>query len=257
MGDIKTNPEMPPTEGTAPFEVSVPIGISVADFSTVMASINGLYKEVGKELGAINVTDLLVSRHREGSLVIECNPILADDADPLEAGLVSKTMLDGLEQLTRGKRPANFTNTALRYVAKLSSVTKDDSIAVIVGGGGRSITCAHNLEAIARGLINLKTMSWGSAEGVIQMISVRGSPKFSLYEVLTDEKISCNIDKELIEDVKKSLGHRVVVYGEIHRKGDEFEYVKVEEIRRRPPSEELPGFDDIRGIFADSDDDET
>lgn len=85
------------------------------------------------------------------------------------------------------------------------------------------------------------------------MISTRGTPSFSIYEVLADEKIECSFDIRLLESVKRSLDSRVVVYGEIYRKGNKIEYVKVEKIRRRPPSDKLPGFADIRGIFADSD----
>ena len=252
MGNLKTNPEMSPAEETAPIEVSVPIGISVADFSTVMASINGLYKEVGKDLGATDVTDLMVSRHREGSLVIECKPALVEHADPSEAARVSKVVLDGLEQLTKGERPIGFTNAALRHVSRISRVAISDDSAVIVGGSGRSIKCSLTLDSTVNRLVELRTKSWGSVEGKIQMISLRGTYRFNIYEVLTDERIACNIDDNLLEEVKEALGNRVVVYGEIHKKGGEFEYVKVEKIHRRPPPDKLPGFADIYGIFADS-----
>lgn len=251
MGDLKTNPEMSPAEGTAPIEVSVPIGISLTNFSTVMASISGLYKEVGKDLGATDVMDLMISRHREGSLVIECNPALAEHADPSEAVRVSKAVLDGLEQLTKGKRPIGFNNAALRHVSRISKVATSDS-AVIVGGSGRSIKCSLTLDSTVNHLAELRTKSWGSVEGKIQMISLRGTYRFNIYEVLTDERIACNIDDNLLEEVKEALGDRVVVYGEIHKKGGEFEYVRVEKIHRRPPPDKLPRFADIYGIFADS-----
>ena len=253
MRDLTTNSEMSPAGGTAPIEVSVPIGISVANLSTVMASISGLYKEVGKDIGVTDVADLFVSRHWEGSLVIECSPVLTDDADPLEAERVSRTVLDGLEQLTIGTRPTAFTNAALRHAAKLSSIAKGNGIAVKVTSGGRSIECARNLEAIAKDLINLKTKGWGSVEGTVQMISTRGTPSFNIYEVLTDKRIGCLFDIRLLESVIRSLESRVVVYGEIYSKGAEIEYVKVDKIRRRLPSDKLPGFADIRGIFTDSD----
>ena len=251
MEDMRKHSERSPAEKPMPIEVSVPIGISVQKLSVVMASFNGLYKEVSKDLGVADVKDLLVNHYREGSLVIECSPSLAEHTDPLEAERVNIAVLDGLEQLKKGTRPRGFTNAALRHVARISSVAISDDITVVIGNGIRSVKCAHTLESVAKHLVDIRTMSWGSVEGTIQMISTRGSPSFNLYEVLTDERIECHFRSNLIESVKESLENRVVVYGEIHKKGDEFEYVKVEKIHRRPPSDELPGFDDIRGIFAD------
>ena len=253
MGDTKTYLEIPPAEGTAPIEVSVPIGISVANLSTVMASISGLYKEVGKDIGVTDVTDLFVSRHREGSLVIECSPVLTDDADPLEAERVSRALLDGLEELKKGERPIDFNNAALKHVSRISRVATSDDSAVVVGSRGRSVKCSLALNSVVNRLVELKTKSWGSVEGTIQMISTRGTPSFNIYEILTDKRISCSFDIRLLESIKRSLESRVVVYGEIYRKGDEIEYVKIEKIRRHLPSDKLPGFADIRGIFADSD----
>ena len=188
MGDNKTNSDISPTEGTAPIEVSVPIGISVANLSTDMASISGLYREVGKDIGVTDVTDLFVSRHREGSLVIECRPVLTDDADPLEAERVSRALLDGLEELKKGERPMGFTNAALKHVSRISRVATSDDSAVVVGSRGRSVKCSHTLNSVVNHLVELRTKSWGSVEGTIQMISTRGNPNFNIYEILTDKK---------------------------------------------------------------------
>lgn len=253
MGDTKTNPEISPAERTAPIEVSIPIGISVANLSTVMAAISGLYKEVGKDIGVTDVTDLFVSRHREGSLVIECNPILTDDTDPSEAERISRAVLDGLEELKKGERPISFTNAALKHVSRISRVATSDDSAVVVGSRGRSVKCSLTLDSVVNRLVELRRKSWGSVEGTIQMISTRGAPSFNIYEILTDKKIRCSFDIRLLESIKRSLESRVVVYGEIYSKRDGVEYVKVEKIRRRLPSDKLPGFADIRGIFADSD----
>lgn len=93
--------------------------------------------------------------------------------------------------------------------------------------------------------------SWGSVEGYLQMITVRDKYRFNLYEVLSDDRIECVFDPDLLEEVKESLNHRIVVYGIIHKQGDIIKQVVVERIHRRPDSKDLPGFAEIRGIFAD------
>ena len=95
------------------------------------------------------------------------------------------------------------------------------------------------------------SVCWGSVEGYLQMISLRGAAKFNLYELLTDLRIECRFTEELLDEARTSLGHRVVVSGEIHKRGDDFQYVTVERIHRRPPSVGLPGFADIRALLAD------
>ena len=91
--------------------------------------------------------------------------------------------------------------------------------------------------------------NWGQVEGTIEMISIRDRYIFNLYEILTDKKIVCEFEERLLTDVREALGRRVLVYGEICRDGKSVKQVNVAKIHLRPFEEDLPGFDDIRGIF--------
>ena len=86
-----TGPSPRAPDSPAPLEISVPLGISIEQFSNVMAAVAGLYKEVGKSLGVDAVEGLNVSRHREGSLVLECDPLVAEGGDPASADKVRRT----------------------------------------------------------------------------------------------------------------------------------------------------------------------
>ena len=114
----------------------------------------------------------------------------------------------------------------------------------------KSISCDILFQPAARSEIVDVNRSWGSVEGYLQMISVRDKYRFNLYEVLNDDRIGCVFDPDLLEEVKESLNHRIVVYGMIHTQGDIIKQVTVERIHRRPDSKDLPGFAEIRGIFA-------
>ena len=231
---------------------SVPLGISVQEFSNVMAALGGLYREVSKNLGVADIKGLHVSRHREGSLVLECEPLLPQEGySPFEVNSVSRALLDGLAALKTGNRPNNFTNAALKHASKLTGGFTTEDSTVVVSSAGRSVSCSTAFRSSIQQISNHKTVSWGSVEGNLEMISIRGKLRFNLYELLSDEKIACMFGTGLLDVARKSFGHRVVVYGEIHKRGKAIEHVNVEKVRRRPSSDDLPGFADIRGI-ADS-----
>lgn len=247
---IMTGPSPRATDSPAPLEISVPLGISIEQFSSVMTAVAGLYKEVGKSLGVETVEGLNVSRHREGSLVLECDPLVAEGVDPASADKVSERLIDDLEKLETGTLPDGFTSAALKHAGKLAGLSNTGA-AVVISVSGRSISCGAALKSATATFVNHRTVSWGSVEGYLQMISLRKGAKFNIYELLTDQRIECRFGDDLLVDARDSLGGRVVVSGEIHKRGGDFHYVKVERIHRRPPSTGLPGFDDIRGLFAD------
>ncbi len=236
----------------APLAITVPLGISIQEFSTIMVAIGGLYREVGKALGTEEVTGLQVSRHREGSLVLECDPLLKDGSDPSAANSVTDVLLQELEALAIGSRSASFSQAALKHAAKLTGAFTDEGSQVVVSSGSRSVSFGVDFRSTVLGLVNRTTVSWGSVEGTLQMISLRGPSRFNLHEMLTDEKVECRFDADMLETARASLGYRVVVSGEIHKRGGKFEYVKVERLHARPPSDQLPGFAEIRGLFADA-----
>ena len=239
------------TDGPAPLEISVPLGISVDQFSTIMAALSGLYKEVGSSLGVDAVEGLKLSKHRDGSLLLECDPLLADGFDTPSVDRVSETLLKGLEDLAAGTRPDIFTRAALKHARRLADRSPDTETAVVISVHGRSISCGRAIWSATQKFVDHPSVSWGSVEGYLQMISLRGAAKFNLYELLTDLRIECRFAEDLLDEARASLGHRVVVSGEIHKRGDAFHYVAVERIHRRPPSEGLPRFADIRGLLAD------
>lgn len=239
------------TDRPAPLEITVPLGISVEQFSSIMAALSGLYTEVGSSLGIKAVEGLTLSKHRDGSLVLECDPLLAERLDTASVDRVSDTLLKGLEDLAAGTRPDIFTGTALKHARRLADGSPDTTTAVVISVRGRSISCGEEIRSTSQRFVNHRSASWGSVEGYLQMISLRGSAKFSLYELLTDRRIECRFTEDLLDEARMSLGHRVVVSGEIHKRGGDFHYVSVERIHRRPPSEDLPGFADLRGLLAD------
>lgn len=232
-------------------EVSVPEGILLQELSTITGALVNLYSEISKSTEGAEVADLQVSKYRRGSLVIELSPHPKRDTSTSAVNRVTSTLSTGLAELVAGNHPDAFSPSALKYANKLARRGTTENGTVIVTVADKSISCDKLFRpAASREIVDLNK-SWGSVEGYLQMVTVRDKHRFNLYEVLSDDRIECVFDPDLLEEVKESLNHRIVVYGVIHTRGDTIKQVAVERIHRRPDSKDLPGFSEIRGIFAD------
>lgn len=231
-------------------EVLVPEGILLQELSTVTGALVDLYGEISKCTEGSVVADLQVSKYRKGSLVIELSPH-PRDTNNAAVNRVTRTLSTGLAKLVAGEHPDSFSPSALRHANKLAGKGKTENGAVIVTVANKSISCDMIFKPAAESELVDVNKSWGSVEGYLQMVTVRDKHRFNLYEVLSDDRIECLFDPDLLDEVKESLNHRIVVYGMIHTRGDIIKQVAVERIHRRPASKDLPGFAEIRGIFAD------
>lgn len=231
-------------------EVSVPEGILLQELSTITGALVGLYGEISKSTEGAVVADLQVNRYRKGSLVIELSPHPKRDTSTSAVNRVTSTLSTGLAELVAGNHPDAFSPSALRHANRLAGRGTTENGTVIVTVADKSISCDKLFRPTARSELVDANKSWGSVEGYLQMITVRDKHRFNLYEVLSDDRIECVFDPDLLEEVRESLNHRIVVYGTVHSQGDTIKQVAVERIHRRPNSKDLPGFAEIRGIFA-------
>ena len=61
---------------------------------------------------------------------------------------------------------------------------------------------------------------FSSIDGLLDLISIRGRPHFSMQEHGTGQRVRCVFPDEMISTVKAALGHRVVVEGLVHYRWD-------------------------------------
>lgn len=232
-------------------EVSVPEGILLQELSTITGALVDLYGEISKSTEGAEVADLQVSKYRKGSLVIELSPHPKKDTSHSAVNRVTRTLSTGLAEMVAGNNPDTFTPSAIKHANKLAGRGTTENGGVIVTIAKKSISCDIISQPAAESRVADVNKSWGSVEGYLQMVTVRDKHRFNLYEVLSDDRIECVFDPSILDDVKESLDHRIVVYGIIHTREDVIKQVTVERIHRRPDSKDLPGFAEIRGIFAE------
>jgi hypothetical protein len=184
-------------------------------------------------------------------------------AEPIEVDLptartVVRTIREGIGVLyTRAERPRHFSDRALEAARKLAELaTQDDQTAVPirVASDDRSTTVSKSTIVNVQTILGPHTEAVGSIEGRIQMISERRTPRFSVYDSLTDRPVRCVFSPELFEDVVNAFRDRarVIVSGLVRYRQDGAPVsIRVETIRRLRDRAGLPTFEDVRGILRD------
>ena len=100
----------------------------------------------------------------------------------------------------------------------------------------------------------------GSIEGVLEQINIHdGANVFSIYPEIGPPKVQCRFGSALVDKAISAVGERVSVSGTFKYKPEEnFPYaVDVDDIDIYPREDELPTFDDLRGIAPDATGDES
>ncbi len=86
------------------------------------------------------------------------------------------------------------------------------------------------------------------------MVSAGGGYSFSVYDDVRGKSISCHFPAELVPKVLAAFEKRVCVSGLIRYTGrGDIKSVEVEDFEVFPDPEQLPGFEDIFGLFGGAD----
>lgn len=101
-------------------------------------------------------------------------------------------------------------------------------------------------------LISIRYQEIGSVEGTLEIISVHGSPRITIYHSITRRSVNCKFTPKLLQIAKEGLGNRVIAYGMVYS-NYVYEPVKVDadRIEIMPEEKELPTTKDLHGIVPD------
>jgi hypothetical protein len=197
-----------------------------------------------------------------GSLVIAIEPKskLRDiDYSPK----VAEAFVSGLAHIQREHTtPPYFSDYGLRKIQGLAkSLGKDGAKAVIVQDVERQASAMIRPEVTTdiSQLINIRYQEIGSVEGRLEMVSIHGVPRFTVYHAITQRSIRCKFAlKEFLDVVKEALGRRVIVAGTVHC-NYKYEPVRVDlqKLTILRKEEELPSAKELRGMIPDFTSDQT
>lgn len=195
----------------------------------------------------------LVTNLEIGSALLEFQPDTEYRAasDLVDSVLHRLRALESSELLLPDDLPPKwFIDTA----RKISSLAINHELETRVSAGSSAVYITERTLERADEL--LKNDGWyelGSIEGDLDGVNVHDSLQATLYPLLRGSKrVKCFFERDLLDQIKEALEHRVVVTGNIKYSADGVQsWIDVQRIEIMPADDDLPSIEEVAGIGAD------
>jgi hypothetical protein len=231
--------------------------ITAGQFRKAVDAFFALLEEVSERVtGKPQSIEWIVSV-KAGSAYLMANP------QPRRAGVqakipaVSEAIYTGMKQLgRRATRPKGFSDDALELARDLFKIADGKNIAHASIQRSGATDVDFSLDSVARvdSILGQDVRDYGSIEGRLEMMSVRGGPHFAVYSAIDDSPIRCDVDGDRLDEAYRAFRKRVIVSGLIrYHKGADYRPARIEvmePIRILPSENELPSVEEIYGAFS-------
>lgn len=148
-------------------------------------------------------------------------------------------------------RPPYFSDTLLKSAKALATLSKVGSSVDLFSETFGEVSLSREIAINIEKIIGAIYKSYGSVEGVLNVIDLREQPIFKITDPLTFETVECSFGREDLGTAKEALEKRVYVYGLISSREDGTRVrISVDEIEIFPSEEDLPSINEISGIWA-------
>jgi hypothetical protein len=200
-------------------------------FATYVAATGGLQK-ILRELDEIISSRYLGSvrwyvsylQSKESGLTLDVVSRVRPEVRknvPLDAGnKVASSFVRGLDNIqNQGISPPYLSEYGLRNLQTMLHVLNKNGAHGYIAkefDEGKEVRVSSKAEEVVRSLIPIKRTAIGSVEGKLEVISLRKSRKFIVYDALTDKAVACSFHESELEKIRMLLGCRVVVGGIVH-----------------------------------------
>jgi len=196
--------------------------ISLDTFVTVVRNTFDILADLDSAISSLPQGSLawFVTDVSFGSLFITIEP-KSKIPDVDYSPRVTEAFVDGLAHIQREQTtPPFFSDYGLRKTQNLAkALRRDGAKEVVIQDIERQTTALIKPEVAAdiSRLIKIQYQEVGSVEGKLEMVSVHGIPRFTVYHAITQRSIRCKFDpRKLLDLVKEALGRRVVVSGLVY-----------------------------------------
>ena len=230
--------------------------VSVESFIAVAEKLTDLLRELEMSVTGGHAVEWHIADLRTGSAHLAMTPHTEALEGTEGASPIIAAALDGLKVVEgAAERPPHFNDQALRDAKSLVNAAKGHANGLsIFGTGGaepQQVAVSQRLVAHVDELIGTKSVALGSLEGRLEALTVHDSIAFSIYDSITNRRISCGCSRETLNVAIKHFEKRVSVSGEIRFNArGEATSIKVDEVHPLGTGP-LPQAKDIRGLFAD------
>lgn len=188
---------------------------------------------------------------KEGSFGVVADPMPVSPSVPVAR--ITSAVHRGMGQLQRqAKRPSAFSDSALRSVHDLAKVADGKEVERTRVVLARKTATAEQATAehVDR-ILGASRRDYGSVEGQLQMVSIRGGPHFSVSDELTGKSIQCDVSAEQLDAALAAFRKRVAISG-LMRYSEEGEATSIvaDTVDVLPDDSELPDAEDVYGILS-------
>ena len=232
--------------------------IRASKFRKAVNAFIDLINEVSNETTNISRGVQWVVKVRPGSVLVDFIPE-PDKAPPRLVAIIPETITNGLNELEKNKeRPQYFSDFALEKALELASVIDpkgEDIESLQIQMDGKPSKLSHQIVANIESILKSPISAYGTIEGKLQTISVRGNIHCYIYDTLTDQGVRCNVraeDDELFQELMDHFKKRVIAYGKIrYKKTGAPSSILLEKFKVVLDQDKLPKFNDVYGIFGE------
>jgi hypothetical protein len=225
--------------------------ITVGEFTSALDHFVGLVREVSKSIDKSASREWLIKVY-PGSAGIGLYTKPGQTTARLDA--VRQTVLDGIVALEEGRRPSKFSDKAIEHISSISKVFEKRKRPVsgvrMWSGKDRAIQVKKEVAIEAAKILDPIYEDFGSVEGKLEIVSGHGRYECTIYDVLGDRAIKCELPERLLDDALGSFLKRVEVFGRVHYRQDGLAVkVLADRIEKFPLPHLIPSVDDIVGIL--------
>ncbi len=226
--------------------------ITKDEFSQSIRKFFSIIEDVASNVSGKSKAIEWVISVEPGSIKLQAKPE-SIYGSPQDAAKTLDVLNNGFEAIWTGtKRPKYFSDNSLNNIFELGNIVglgdKDINFDIGIGKNIKKIS-SKNVAYIEE-ILATESEAYGTIEGELLALKIRGRLNFSIWDTLTGKEVKCFFRDELFDDVISSIRKRVAVSGLIHyNKVGRPLKIDIERIRQFPDDSELPKFKDIIGLF--------
>lgn len=162
----------------------------------------------------------------------------------------------GIEAISKRKKPPKyFSQNALERLYHLGNIVGlgDKGVSqIIIKTNGTPYDISPSSVSFVSDILKTPTMAYGTVEGYLLALDLKGRVHFGIDEILTGRRVKCFFGDEIYGDVLKAIRKRVSAYGYIrYKRGGIPASVEIKELSVFPEQSELPQFEDLIGLYED------
>lgn len=212
--------ELPHAEGEAKMaDVTITVAlegedISLASFATAVSALDELLKALSSEVASDSTVAWDVDSLHAGSAIATVRGRVVDGSPdgPARVSAAYEHVGDAMAR----REPVPYPPSVQRPASKLAALLQDHVVSIRMETPQRDYTIAAAPPPVQVPL-NVMRPSLGAVEGRIQTLSSRGGLRFTLFDTLEDQAVSCYLSPGKEDMIQQLWGRLAIVEGEIRR----------------------------------------